>query len=229
MNEKDSKKLWLDLEQKYVPGDIHKLGPYTTQAYMDDPSCLAFITSRYKFCSRILSGMENVVEIGCGDGFGGAIVAQKVKKLTCTDINLNLLNDNKKRMNHLKNVEYKYHDYRDSPLKNKVDAIYFIDVIEHIFKNEEELFLKNVFESINPNGVCLIGTPNIKSERYASKYSKEAHINLKSFDDLKHIGDKYFTNSFLFGMNDEVVHTGFPNMSHFLWLLCVNPRRFSSR
>ena len=38
-----------ELEKEYVPGDQLNLGPYTTQAYYDDPVCLSFITSRYKF------------------------------------------------------------------------------------------------------------------------------------------------------------------------------------
>ena len=51
MENNDSKKLWLELEKQYVPEDQFNLGPYTTQAYYDDPVCLSFITSRYKFCA----------------------------------------------------------------------------------------------------------------------------------------------------------------------------------
>jgi len=225
MEKNDSKKLWLDLEKEFVPRDQFNLGPYTTQAYYDDPVCLSFITSRYKFCAKMLSGLDTVLEIGCGDGFGGAIVAQRVKKLYCTDINESLLEDNKSRMNHFSNIEYQYHDFREKPYHKKVDGIYLVDVIEHVFKKEESAFLNNLVASLNPNGICLIGTPNIESGKYASKYSKEAHVNLKDYKELKGIGEKYFHNSFIFGMNDEVVHTGFPQMSHFLWVLCVGPKQ----
>ena len=94
-----------------------------------------------------------------------------------------------------------------------------------MFKKEESAFLNNLVASLNPNGICLIGTPNIESDKYASKYSKEAHVNLKDYKELKSIGENYFQNSFIFGMNDEVVHTGFPQMSHFLWVLCVGPKQ----
>ena len=207
-----------------MPGHQFNLGPYTTQAYYDDPVCLSFITSRYKFCAKMLSGLDTVLEIGCGDGFGGAIVAQRVKKLYCTDINESLLEDNKSRMEKFNNIEYHYHDFRESPYPNKVDGIYLVDVIEHIFQEEEHDFLSNLVTSMNHNGTCLIGTPNITADKYASVYSREGHINLKDHESLKTIGEKYFNNSFLFGMNDEVVHTGFPQMAHFLWLLCVSPK-----
>ena len=86
-------------------------------------------------------------------------------------------------------------------------------------------FLSNLANSLNDNGICLVGTPNITSDRYASKYSRKGHVNLKDYKSLKSIGDKYFSYSFQFGMNDEVIHTGFPQMAQFLWILCGNPKR----
>ena len=77
-----------------MPKQSFSLGRYTTQAYYDDPACLSFITSRYKFVAKMLSGLNTVLEIGCGDGFGGAIVAQRVERLICADINKPLLENN---------------------------------------------------------------------------------------------------------------------------------------
>ena len=54
MKNTESKKLWLDLESN-IPKKSIKLGPYTTSAYIDDPACLSFMTSRYKFCAKMLS------------------------------------------------------------------------------------------------------------------------------------------------------------------------------
>ena len=42
---------------------------------------------------------------------------------------------------------------------------------------------------------------------------------------MKLIGDKYFENSFLFSMNDEVVHTGFGPMAHYLIILGVGLKK----
>ena len=220
----NSKDLWLQLE-KNIPNQSFQFGPYSTQAYFDDPACMAFITSRYKFCAKILSGLKTVLEIGCGDGFGGAIVAQKIDKLICTDINEPLLRDNEKRMSHFSKIKYQYHDFRERPYEEKIDGIFLVDVIEHIFVSEETNFLKNLSDSISDNGICLIGTPNVSSEKYASEYSKIGHVNLKDHMSLKSIGEKHFKNSFLFGMNDEIVHTGFPQMCHYLWILCVGPKK----
>ena len=64
--------------------------------------------------------------------------------------------------------------------------------------------------------------PSIESQKYASYKSKIGHINCKTGDDLKNLFEKFFYNVFLFSMNDEVVHTGFNKMAHYLIALCTN-------
>ena len=161
--------------------------------------------------------------MGCGDGFGSALVAQRVDKVICTDINKMLLEDNQARMAHFSNIQYVYHDFRESSYPEKVDGVYLVDVIEHIYQEEEDAFLSHLCGSLDKHGVCVIGTPNETSEKFASPFSKEGHVNLKRYEDLEDIGQKYFNNHFIFGMNDEVVHTGFPAMAHFHWLIGVGP------
>ena len=40
---------------------------------------MAFVLSRYKFLAKMLNDKTNVLEVGCGDGFGAPIIAQKQK------------------------------------------------------------------------------------------------------------------------------------------------------
>lgn len=223
MIKKDSKKLWLEVDKK-VKNKKFLLGKYASQLYQEDPIAISFKTSRYKFCSKMLFTKNNILEIGCGDAFGSAIVAQFSKKLTCTDINKTMLNDNKKRLRNKKNINFLYHDFRQSSLMNDFDGCLMIDVIEHIYPKEENIFLKNVCKSLSKNSICIFGTPNKSAEKYASKYSKLAHVNIKNFKSLSKLGEKFFNNHIIFGMNDEVVHTGYPNMSHFLWLIGIDPK-----
>ena len=67
--------------------------------------------------------------------------------------------------------------------------------------------------------------PSIESQRYASPQSKEGHINCKSGKELKLLMDKYFYDFFLFSMNDEVVHTGYEKMAHYLFVLCCGVKK----
>jgi hypothetical protein len=43
-------------------------------------------------------------------------------------------------------------------------------------------------------------------------------------DSLRTLMERYFTNVFMFGMNDEVLHTGYAPMCHYIWSLAVGVR-----
>jgi 2-polyprenyl-3-methyl-5-hydroxy-6-metoxy-1,4-benzoquinol methylase len=219
----DSKKLWLSIQTNLEQFDLG-FGRGTAQAYVYDTRMIAFVASRYKFASKMLAGVDTALEIGCGDGFGAPFVAQTVKRLICTDIDETTIKSNRTRLAPFKNIEFHYYDFRESTFREKVRAIYLVDVIEHIFPEEEPGFLKNLVQSLTPDGFVLMGTPNVTANQYASVHSQEGHVNLKSHTSLKELGLKYFQNAFMFSMNDEVVHTGFAPMSNYLWLLAVGPR-----
>ncbi|NQU61392.1 MAG: class I SAM-dependent methyltransferase [Rhodospirillales bacterium] len=219
----DSKKHWQDLE-KDVGGEPVTLGRYMSHTYANDPKRIAFVAARYKFAAKMLDGCKTAIEVGCGDGFGAPIVADAVGALIGTDINEDMLADIRGRLSFVENASFEYVDFREGPYSKPVNAIYLIDVIEHIAPKEEAGFMENLAASLEDHGVLLIGTPNKTADQYASEWSKKGHINLKTHETLKKLGEAYFQTVFMFGMNDEVIHTGFPAMSHFLWALCVTPK-----
>ena len=67
--------------------------------------------------------------------------------------------------------------------------------------------------------------PSLESQKYASKESKQGHVNCKSGEQLRKTLNKYFWNTFIFSMNDEVVHTGYFPMSHYLFGIACNPKK----
>src|SRR5207247_2527453 len=98
---------------------------------------------------------------------------------------------------------------------------YALDVLEHIPQENEDLFIKNMINSLNQQGVMIVGMPSLESQEYASLQSKIGHVNCKSGKALKDCLSRYFHNVFIFSMNDEVVHTGFYPMAHYLFALCT--------
>ena len=199
------------------------LGPWTSWSMMHDARHMAFVLSRYKFVAKMLEGRKNVMEVGCGDAFGLPIVAQNLSEggvLYAVDWEEKFLNDNRERMEFCDNVQFIQHDMNCKPLdKIKVSAIYLVDVIEHVEPANEDIFIRNLIASYEnkENAVMIIGTPNLAAAQYASTQSASVHINLKSQNDLRILLDKYFNNVFMFGMNDEVVHTGYGAMCHYIW------------
>jgi hypothetical protein len=218
----DSKKLWLSIHKKFPKRRIG-LGSASSNAYLVDPKMLAFMASRYKFVSKMIAGRGRAFEIGSGDAFGAPIVAQSVTELLCTDIDKKTIADNAKRLSSVRNLGFAYHDFRRSPLDRRFEAAYCVDVIEHIFAHEEEAFLGNIVASLASEAVFVLGTPNKTAEQYASRFSRLGHVNTKTQGALVAMLAKHFRFVFPFGMNDEVLHTGYAPMCHYLWAVCAGP------
>lgn len=66
--------------------------------------------------------------------------------------------------------------------------------------------------------------PSIESQEFASPASKAGHINCKSGDELRKTMLEYFENVLIFSMNDEVVHTGFLKMAHYLIAIGISQK-----
>lgn len=215
----DSAVKWSEIRNSFEDHYV-RLGPAVAQAYVKDPRMLGFICARYKFVAKMLSGKSRVLEVGAGEMFGAPVVAQEVGQLICTDVVPAACIMNPQQGN----VSYRTWDFRKSEF-SPVDAAFMVDVIEHVYPVEEDAFLNNVVNSMTPDGVLLIGTPNATAASYASEHSKQAHVNLKTAEQLRALGRAWFYNVFMFSMNDEVVHTGFAPMAHYLWMMGVGPRR----
>ena len=204
------------------------LGTNTTRIMYTDPKLLVFTLARHKYVAKMLDGFKNVLEIGCQEGFGSVIVAQAVGHMVAIDFYKPYIDSCLRRLGKVApNIEFRGHDIIDGPVvnQNQFDGAFALDVLEHISKSDESIFMSNICLSLSDKGVLIIGTPSLESQSYASKSSKVGHINCKSGDCLHEFCDAYFHNVFMFGMNDEVLHTGFFKMSHYLFALCVNPVR----
>jgi len=200
---------------------LARLGLMTSYVWDDDPRRLGFVLARYKFVSKMLSGMRSVLEVGCGDAFGTRIVLQEVGAVTAIDFDPVFVKEIGERMTDRWKFECKVHDMLSGPLDGPFDAAYSLDVLEHIPAADEERFVSNIARSLTEQGVLVIGTPSIQSQTYASPQSREGHVNCKDHKELKALMVRHFHNVFIFSMNDEVVHTGFYPMAHYLIALCV--------
>lgn len=190
------------------------MGNNTSHTFLTDPVRLGFTLSRYKFVAKMFEGYKDVLEVGAGDGFKSSVVGQFCKRLTLSDIEM----ENFKEYNRTKIKNYKFilNDFTKKSISKKFDGIYLLDVLEHINKKKENLFLNNLKKSLKKNGTLIVGMPSLESQKYASKLSRIGHVNCKTKNELKNFLYRHFNNVYLFSMNDEVVHTGFDQMSHYI-------------
>lgn len=190
------------------------MGLMTSFDWHNNPRSFFFRLSRYKFVSKMLSGYNRVAEIGCGDGFMSELVRREVKQLDLFDFDPVMCAESGAR-------EF---DISKGRLPGLVyDAIYLLDVFEHI--KDEKILLNNLTTSLRfSGGMLIVGTPSLESQKYASDISKAGHVNVKTGDQLRELMQTKFSNVMMFGMNDEVVHTGYFPMCHYLFAVCTGSK-----
>lgn len=224
---KDSFEKWKKHKGLFIPGEV-KLGPTYSYLLLHNPRALLFMYARYKFAARLL-GEEpklNVLDLGCNEGLGAVLLAEKGHNVTAIDFDKEAIEWSKSNLAKQTGINFICDNFLGKEY-SKFDAVVLLDVIEHVFKkNEEELF-KTIVRNLKDSGFCIMGTPNVSATKYSSKTSKAGHVNLYSPERLRDVMRKYFNNVFLFGMNDEVVHTGFyPMCQYIICLGCGIRKRF---
>jgi 2-polyprenyl-3-methyl-5-hydroxy-6-metoxy-1,4-benzoquinol methylase len=208
------------------------LGPVTTDRYLGDPKRLCFLLSRYKFAGKMLKRCRRVADIGCGDGIGTASLVSETKAdIVGIDFDeaqiayangtlvpaLAAVNPGAKGRLTFRCLDFS----RSGGLAEPCDGIVSLDVIEHIARAEERAFLDACCNSLSDRGVGVIGTPNDYASQYGSKHSHAGHINLFTPERLHETLERHFARVFVFSMNDEVIHTGFDRLAHYLMALVV--------
>jgi 2-polyprenyl-3-methyl-5-hydroxy-6-metoxy-1,4-benzoquinol methylase len=222
MNEEQTKeRQYQDLISLRKSNGLTTFGLMSNGVWQGDPRRICFVLARYKFVAKMFSGLGRVLEVGCADAFGTRIVQQEVPEVVAVDFDPVFVADVQSRMDAQWKFTCKVHDMLSGPVAGPFDGAYSVDVLEHILPEAEGVFIGNIVKSLTPEGVCLIGSPSLESQAYASPPSVEGHVNCKTAPDLKKLMQRYFHNVFIFSMNDEVVHTGYHKMAHYLFALCA--------
>lgn len=186
--------------------------PSHAEMFASDPKHMGFVLARYKFVAKMLRGYGRVLEIGCGDCEAAAVVGAEVGYLLGVDLM-------QPPIPRVPNMNAIRHDILKLPVSGQWDAAYSLDVLEHIPENDEDRFFRNIKATLR--GPLIIGSPSLESQPYASESSKRHHCNCKTESDFRAALLRHFSNVFLFGMNDEVLHTGFGPMCHYRLGLCL--------
>jgi 2-polyprenyl-3-methyl-5-hydroxy-6-metoxy-1,4-benzoquinol methylase len=201
---------------------ISCFGLMANESWNKDPRRTLFTLARYKFVSKMLEGRKSVLEVGCADAFGTRLVQQTVGEVTAIDFDPLFIKDVNERMDKHWPLKTFVHDVLAGPIPGSYDAVYALDVLEHIDPVVERDFLENCLASLEPRGVAIFGMPSLEAQRYASPQSKIGHVNCKAMPDFKKLMEEYFYNVFMFSMNDELVHTGYHKMAHYLIALATH-------
>lgn len=191
-----------------------ELGPYASYWYHQTPRRMLHSLSYYKFAAKMIGGGKKVLDVGCNEGLGTWVLAKECGFCKGIDFDEEAIARAKKNFSD-PSIAFLCEDFLKAS-EGIWDAVVSFDVIEHIFPEHAPLFMKKVAASLTPHGIAVIGTPSLISQQFASEISKKGHVNVYSPERLEEEMRRHFEFVFLFAAHDEVVHTGYLPLAHYL-------------
>lgn len=155
---------------------------------------------RYQFALQYVDG-KNVLDIGCGSGYGADLIASKASEVIGVDISEEAVNYARQHCKR-KNIKFYVGDAINlNFLKDgELDVIISLEVIEHIPNYFQ--YLKEIRRLLKDDGILIISTPNKKY--HSPDYEKPKnpfHVTEFWLDDLEKLLRKYFRDVKLYGQN----------------------------
>jgi 2-polyprenyl-3-methyl-5-hydroxy-6-metoxy-1,4-benzoquinol methylase len=198
------------------------LGPYFSFIAQKTPRRLLHMLSYYKFAAKMIGAGQRVMDVGCSEGLGTIILAEQASECVGVDLDREAIDHAAATLTTDK-LTFHCADALERPF-GQFDAIASFDVIEHIFPDHADRFLSVLAESLNADGILIVGTPNITSDQFASAHTSAGHVNLYSMDRMREALSAHFARVFMFSANDEMVHTGFAPLAHYIIGMGVVPK-----
>ncbi|REJ82961.1 MAG: class I SAM-dependent methyltransferase [Bacteroidetes bacterium] len=168
----------------------------------------------YEFAVAYVSGKE-VLDVGCGNAYGTALMARHAKKITGLDYDSETIQSNISKYKNIPNLDFIQGEIPPLPFEDKsFEVITSFQFIEHIHARKE--FLAECMRVLKPGGKLLLTTPNAVKSLARNPF----HVHEYTFPEMHdEIGS--LSNSFeLKGLNgNETVNTYYRENGKFVRMI----------
>lgn len=150
----NQKKLWEELAQKnskyYINSDY---GRGITDEQFRESGANTYI--KLIVNDNLINNKQTILDYGCGNGRLMEFMADDYQKVIGVDISSTMVEEGKKRLSGLTNVEFLETDGFNIPLNNEsVDLVFSYLVFQHIKTREMvEITFKEIYRVLIPNGI----------------------------------------------------------------------------
>ncbi len=127
----------------------------------------------FKNIRSVLKKNSKVLDIGCGEGNIGLLLAQKNNDVTGVDISSKAISVAQKKakiLNLKDKTTFLVQDAHYLKLKNKFDIAICIEVLEHV--KDDTRIIKNIYKQLKKTGTLIITVPSKNAPLYKLKSIK---------------------------------------------------------
>ena len=178
----------------------------TSEKNNADKPLLSRLLFAYNEAKQYIKDKE-VLEIGCGEGYGASILSPLAKKYTGIDKYKTANTENLKGVDFIQMTVPYLNGFKD----NTFDVIVSFQVIEHI--KQDDIYISEIYRVLKPGGLAILTTPNIEMsvtrnpfhvrEYKIAEFNKLLSTKFKDFDIEGVYGDNLVNE--LFEKNRESV------------------------
>jgi 2-polyprenyl-3-methyl-5-hydroxy-6-metoxy-1,4-benzoquinol methylase len=168
--------------------------------------------ARYKYISRLIRKNWNVLEVGCGTGYGSNYLADFCASVNACELDKQVLDAAKARFKK-ENLSYTY-----EPVRDFYDCVVCLEVIEHMTNEEGNDLVKFLYSKLKNKGVAFISTP--RKIDNPSENRKKYHIYEYTYEDLIQTLEKKFDNVLVLSQTDELIGTQNKNVAWNYFAIC---------
>jgi len=214
----EQRSCWTEITSMLTAKEV-TLGRYVGYLFHNTPRRALFTMSYYKFAAKMIGNGKKVLDVGCSEGLGTWLLAKECGFAHGVDSDEDAVSIAKANWEGAQ-ISFACDDFLKHPggqLPGEPwDGVVNFDVIEHIFPEHVDTFFQKTTENLAHDGITIVGTPNLQGQQYATEVARAGHVNVYNASRLEEELKRYFRHVFLFAANDEVVHTGYMPMAHYL-------------
>ena len=186
----------------------------------DEPlEMIGFTIARYKFACKWMRGTDQVLEAGCGEGFGCNFFSRHVARVTGVDIDPQVVERCARRYQRA-NLNFIVGDVvhwrstgppgvPDGSSGVPYDVVVSFEMIEHVSHDEGRQMVANCAACMKDRGLFIISTPRARPDRSVSR--QHMHVFEYDHDTLIATLSPHFERVMVFCQNDEYIYAGHPS------------------
>ena len=183
-----------------TPRHIDRLLEWTGERcvpWVDDLQVLYEHLHRYFFAADLAEG-KRVLDLGCGEGYGSAILAERAKDVLGVELDPVAIQHAATNYQ-LDNLEFRQASVLelDHLPDGSFDLVVCYEVLEHITEHDELLSLAR--RVLCPDGVLVISTPDREIYSEAADYHNPYHVRELSLGEFDELLGRFFSHHALWG------------------------------